>query len=193
MLSAISIIITLLITLVPLLFSVFKFLRKIDDLDKKVDDSKVELSNKMDALDNNIKNKLANISNDIQEIAKETTFNTTVNKFAKISREIGWWKSDLSGKTVSVSQDLQDLTQYPEEKLLELGWLDFVHPQDRPRLIEAFSVSLKTGANFDEEFRWKLPKGNYMKVKAHTTEVYLGKLKIGYYGEMRKVTNDKTN
>lgn len=193
-LESISIIIGILVVgVIPLTLAIFKFIKRINDLGTKLDNSSSELSNKMDLMNNDINNKLERISDDVENISKETTFNTMVNKSAKINKEVGWWKSDIEGKTVMVSQDLQDLVQYPEDKLMELGWLDFVHPHDRPRLIEAYTISLKTGVNFSEEFRWRLPKGNYMKVKAHTNEVYSKNVKIGYYGEMRKITNDKTN
>mgnify|MGYP003402450034 CR=1 FL=1 len=193
-LTGISLVIGIFVTgVIPLTIAIFRFIKHINNLGTKLDNSSNELSNKMDLMNKDINNKLEKISDDVKDISKETTFNTMVNKSAKINKEVGWWKSDIEGKTVMVSQDLQDLVQYPEDKLMELGWLDFVHPQDRPRLIESYTTSLKTGVNFSEEFRWKLPTGRYMKVKAHTNEVYSKNIKIGYYGEMRKVTNDKTN
>lgn len=43
----------------------------------------------------------------------------------------------------------------PETLLLGAGWLDWVHPEDQTKAVERWSDSLKTGANYETEFRLK--------------------------------------
>ncbi|RKH18762.1 PAS domain S-box protein [Corallococcus praedator] len=49
----------------------------------------------------------------------------------------------------------------PLDTLLSEGWLNVLHPEDRPLAIERWTTALRTGEGYEVEFRLKLANGQY--------------------------------
>ncbi|RKH56525.1 PAS domain S-box protein [Corallococcus llansteffanensis] len=49
----------------------------------------------------------------------------------------------------------------PLKTLLSEGWLNVLHPEDRPLAIERWTTALRTGESYEVEFRLKLASGQY--------------------------------
>ncbi|NJY63406.1 PAS domain-containing protein [Salinimicrobium sp. CDJ15-81-2] len=79
------------------------------------------------------------------------------------------WIADAKGKPEFYNSRWKSYTGsgIPEEE--EDRWLDFVHPNDRDRVMEHWNKCLKSGDPFSIEFRLKDDSGNYnwFLVKAH--------------------------
>ena len=56
------------------------------------------------------------------------------------------WMSDPSGSCTFVNQPWLDFTGRPEAEHLGAGWTDSIHPEDRPRVIEAFGTAVTSRA-----------------------------------------------
>lgn len=69
------------------------------------------------------------------------------------------WSTDPEGNVLAISRIFKRLTGIGDEEALKRGWLDAVHPDDRPRVLELWAHSLRTGDPFAVEFRGLLPDG----------------------------------
>ncbi|RYZ46071.1 MAG: PAS domain S-box protein [Myxococcaceae bacterium] len=49
----------------------------------------------------------------------------------------------------------------PLQTLLSEGWLNILHPEDRPLAIERWTTALRTGEGYEVEFRLRLADGQY--------------------------------
>jgi PAS domain S-box-containing protein len=76
---------------------------------------------------------------------------------------------DAEGSTTYVNERYSDYTGRPEADLLGTGWQDVVHPDDAPRVAQAWQHSLTTGRDYavegrlrraDGTWRWHLARGN---------------------------------
>lgn len=61
--------------------------------------------------------------------------------------------SDATGKVNYYNQAWIDYTGLPVEQLLNQGWMQAIHPEDLPKLIERRAQSLNTGNILEMEFR----------------------------------------
>jgi len=90
-------------------------------------------------------------------------------KMYRFSAEIGRrlvWSTDAEGNVVAISRIFQQLTGIVDEERLKRTWIDWVHPDDRPRVLERWTHSLRTGEAFTAEFRGLLPDGSTRLVQS---------------------------
>jgi two-component system sensor kinase FixL len=71
---------------------------------------------------------------------------------AAISGRLAWC-ANPEGRLVAVSPDASPLTGMPEDRLLDGGWIEAVHPEDRKHFKEAWAHSLRTGEKLFVQFR----------------------------------------
>jgi PAS domain S-box-containing protein len=73
------------------------------------------------------------------------------------------WSADSAGEPIQFSQRALDYYGVPIENFKHGGWEAYVHPDDYPRIAEAFYHAIQTGTSFqvmvrlrraDGEFRW---------------------------------------
>ena len=69
------------------------------------------------------------------------------------------WVMDAQGKNISVSSRWETLTGLTSEQTEGYGWLDAVHPEDRPRIVTILQMSLLSGAPIDVEYRVRHENG----------------------------------
>lgn len=63
------------------------------------------------------------------------------------------WTTDPKGEVIEDSPSWRAFTGQPLEQWLGRGWLDAVHPEDRPRAEAAWSAAIDSCAPFESEFR----------------------------------------
>ncbi len=63
------------------------------------------------------------------------------------------WILDADGNLIEVSSKLSKLTGMPREQVLNLGWLEAVHPEDVGLALKTLREGLQTGKPIDSEFR----------------------------------------
>ncbi|HYE06027.1 MAG TPA: PAS domain-containing protein [Planctomycetota bacterium] len=71
------------------------------------------------------------------------------------------WTCDATGYCDYVSQQWIDFTGVPAETQYGSGWIQQVHPQDRPRLMQAWTTAVASASLFDIEFRIRRHDGAY--------------------------------
>jgi PAS domain S-box-containing protein len=71
------------------------------------------------------------------------------------------WTCSPDGRCDYLSRQWVEYTGLPEAAGLGLGWLEVVHPDDRPGLLGRWEQSARTGGPFDVEFRLRGGSGGY--------------------------------
>src|SRR4029453_15895226 len=77
------------------------------------------------------------------------------------------WMSDSSGSCTFVNRPWLDFTGGPEAEHLGAGWPDSIHPEDRPRVIEAFGTAVTSRAPFRAEYRLRRGGDEYRRVMGY--------------------------
>ncbi len=77
------------------------------------------------------------------------------------------WTADADGKLNYFNQSVYDYSGLSSENLLQDGWIQIVHPEDREANLKLWNESILTGTDFlfehrfgrfDGEFRWQLSR-----------------------------------
>lgn len=71
------------------------------------------------------------------------------------------WTSDHNGVCDFMNTRWESYTGSPVSKLLDLGWMHYVHPDDVSSLMENWQESIRTGEDFEHHARFKDEWGNY--------------------------------
>lgn len=71
------------------------------------------------------------------------------------------WRSDSSGACDYLNKAWLDYTGRPREAELGDGWLDGVHPEDRPRWRDTYSSAFAARRPFEVEYRLRRADGEY--------------------------------
>lgn len=71
------------------------------------------------------------------------------------------WVTDLTGQCTYISRQWCEYTGTSLEQNLGLGWLDCVHPDDRPRAGDVFRESNRQGRSFAFDYRLRRHDGEY--------------------------------
>lgn len=71
------------------------------------------------------------------------------------------WTCLPDGRCDFLNRRWCDYTGQPQEKQLDYGWLDYVHPEDQQSLVDAWSRSVKTGEELHINFRIRRKDGVY--------------------------------
>lgn len=71
------------------------------------------------------------------------------------------WGSRPDGSCDYVNQRWVEYTGVLDHEQLGYGWVEQVHPDDRERVREGWRVAIRSGSNFDEEFRLRSVSGEY--------------------------------
>ena len=71
------------------------------------------------------------------------------------------WMSDASGSCTFVNQPWLDFTGRPVTEQLGEGWVQHIHPDDRPRVVEAYWTAVTARTAFRGEYRLRRVDGAY--------------------------------
>ena len=74
---------------------------------------------------------------------------------AEISRRLVW-AADAQGNILTIERPFRPITSREEEESLKARWIEVIHPDDRPLIVERWMHSLATGEPFRSEFRSQL-------------------------------------
>jgi PAS domain S-box-containing protein len=81
-----------------------------------------------------------------------------------------FWNASRDGSWINVPQ-WTEWTGQSAEDMQNGGWLDYVHPDDRERIIAANEKTRAEGGSIAEDFRIKLRGGHYIEVSVRGAEV----------------------
>lgn len=88
---------------------------------------------------------------------------TSAKQLARILNAIPHviWSSDADGRLNFVSEQWTQVHGGDPRALVGEGWIEFVHPDDRDRVVASWSAALKSAESYENEFRMCVPSGDY--------------------------------
>ena len=102
----------------------------------------------------------------------------------------GLYSLDLEGKFLSVNQGLVDISETPEEKLLNMSFLPFCAPHHKQKIMEFFKKALQ-GENQDFEADFISSNGREMILNIFIVPFKIQEEIAGVYGIARDITKLK--
>jgi PAS domain S-box-containing protein len=73
------------------------------------------------------------------------------------------WTADAQGRTVFASPNHEQMCGYTPEEICQQGvWFDHIHPEDVPRVHDAYAALLATSTTFDVEYRLQRKDGRWI-------------------------------
>ena len=102
------------------------------------------------------------------------------------------WVMDAQGNNISVSSRWETLTGLTMEETKGYGWIDAVHPDDRPRILTLLETSLITGAPIDIQYRVRHANGPWiwMRSRGAARRDAAGNI-IRWYGSVESIDEHK--
>jgi PAS domain S-box-containing protein len=82
------------------------------------------------------------------------------------------WSADANGEIRPSGGEWEGYTGTSRERLSGWGWLDFIHPDDRERIHQAWLDALRDGVAITLTFRMLRRDGDYRIVQAHAAPLY---------------------
>jgi PAS domain S-box-containing protein len=77
------------------------------------------------------------------------------------------WATDARGQVRRAVPSWEDFTGQRFGEYVGDGWLDAVHPDDRPRVRRAWRQGISTGSSIELAYRLRRRDGHYRQVRAH--------------------------
>ncbi|WP_198680354.1 sensor domain-containing protein [Cupriavidus agavae] len=110
----------------------------------------------------------------------------------ELSPEIPW-TADAAGNITEAGPRWAELTGMPVSEALGEGWARCVHPEDLPRVSEAWALAIATHQPVDQEYRVRLRDGTYrwFRARAATRLDDHGNV-IRWYGTLEDVDDRKS-
>ncbi len=71
------------------------------------------------------------------------------------------WRADASGKRIEANRRWSSYTDCTPEQGLGFGWMEALHPDDRPVTFERIHEATRTGVLFEAEYRIRRADGTY--------------------------------
>jgi PAS domain S-box-containing protein len=115
----------------------------------------------------------------------------TASTAAKTAR-VGIYQSDAEGRCIYVNSVLCELFEVSEKEALGLGWLDRVHPDDRPRVEAARPHAASPIPVFHLDYRLQTSRGTIWVAAFSTALMEGGKFK-GRIGIITDITEAKNH
>jgi PAS domain S-box-containing protein len=81
------------------------------------------------------------------------------------------WTADAEGKLMGDLPDWRDLTGQTAAELQGWGWLDAIHPDDRPRTARAWDEAVRSQGTYETEYRLRGRDGGYRTFTARGVPV----------------------
>ncbi|MBV7273815.1 PAS domain S-box protein [Clostridium sp. PL3] len=82
------------------------------------------------------------------------------------------WKNDTHGNTTYINRNWSEFTGEFQEASLDLGWLNFLHPEDREKCYERHKKSINKRQPYDIEYRMMHKSGEYKWIQSINRPFY---------------------
>jgi PAS domain S-box-containing protein len=70
------------------------------------------------------------------------------------SAPVGIYLDDADGKAIYINQKCAELVGVPAEHALDFNWVSYLHPDDRDKMVSAWTKAFTTSTRFCMEYRW---------------------------------------
>jgi PAS domain S-box-containing protein len=102
------------------------------------------------------------------------------------------WTTDEKGNCNFLSSKWQQLTGKPVQEGLNRLWFNFIHPDDRDKVIASWTSCFHEGKLFEGKFRFLSASGKYIVVYANSIPIYdTGKKVTGYLGILQDISAEE--
>lgn len=93
------------------------------------------------------------------------------------------WRTDVEGKLIYISNNWSEYTGVPAERSFGYHWVDFLHQEDKERIVNLHISSLANLQPYDTEFRIRNKDGDYRWAQVFNRPFYTIEGKFdGYIG-----------
>lgn len=113
----------------------------------------------------------------LRDITERKRMETALRDSERLYRAIGEsidygiWVSDPAGRNRYTSESFLKLVGLSQELCADFGWVSVLHPEDSARAFGAWMESVRTGANWDAEYRVRGVDGGWHAVLARGVPV----------------------
>lgn len=141
---------------------------------------------------NRLEKAAISIEDKLYKLAMEAKYNKIANKhIINTSTNSGYWISDKEGKTIEAGIGLCRLLNRTEEELKDLKWSNYVHPEDRDRVVKQLRYIVENGGTFNEDYRISILSSDhnkvYINVNAFAQPIEMNGAIEGFYGVMTQL------
>lgn len=70
------------------------------------------------------------------------------------SAPVGIYLDNAEGKATYINKKCAELVGVPAENALDFGWIPYLHPDDRDRMVSAWQKAFQNSEEFHLEYRW---------------------------------------
>ena len=139
---------------------------------------------------------LESVNRRAKSIAKAKTLQLEENetKFRNLARlaPVGIFQTDKEGDCIFVSERWQKIAGITQDQALGQGWLNAIHPADKPAVLAEWKKSRQERRFFKLEFRFLTPDGIETWVVGESQALYDSHKHItGYLGAIQDVTESR--
>ena len=101
----------------------------------------------------------------------ESALTESEERFRRLSESspVGVYMADLLGSVTYVNPLTQRIFALPHDQLLGSGWLQRLHPEDGPRLMQEWLPASAAGLSYETEYRLILPDDEVRYISARST------------------------
>jgi len=120
----------------------------------------------------------------------EAELRAALERYRVLAEEVpvGVFLADVRGGHVWMNERWSGITGLPAEEGRGTGFLRIVHPEDAPRVLEAWGRATAAGVAFEDEFRLRRPDGSLRWVHVRATPIEEGADEGRFLGVVEDVT-----
>lgn len=108
------------------------------------------------------------------------------------SSPVGIFQTEPNGDCVYVNERWCEIAELSPTQAMGRGWMEAIHPEDRPNIITAWLQYAAEGKTFAHEFRYRTPNGKISWVYGHSSAMADAEgNRIGYIGTITDITQRK--
>ena len=122
----------------------------------------------------------------------EAALRSSEERFRSLSAcsPVGIFENDIAGRCLYTNPRCQEICGFTLEESLGEGWSQFIHPEDRDRVLAQWSLYTRDGRDYSDEFRFQTKEGIVRWVHARCSPMFSaqGEL-IGHVGTVEDITS----
>ncbi|SFC01637.1 PAS domain S-box-containing protein/diguanylate cyclase (GGDEF) domain-containing protein [Marinospirillum celere] len=104
----------------------------------------------------------------------------------------GVFLTNLEGKSIYVNSAYIRITGLEASELLGWTWLDYVYPEDRPKLLQYWQGAVAADDSYEIQYRYSTPEVGEIWLEAHASPITDDQgVTQGYIGTVRDITERK--
>ena len=122
----------------------------------------------------------------IEESAQSIAFMRASQHTTTCALGLGWWESDLSGRTLAVNLQLCRFAGRTRDEFLGMEWMNVIHPDDRDEVRDTWLAAIADRRQWSHRMRLVNPEGESTAIVAVATPVEYRGQTLGYVGSVTR-------